>query len=453
MLTEKQIEEYRAKYNIQPDVTTSSPSRNRINALKGTSTSASDRIASLKESAPITHTTPVTLPPKKSILQKIGGEDSLAGKIGNFASEGIEDIVKTTAGLGVSGTNMLGATKALIKGKGYDSTKSRNIPLLGETKPFITGEESFGQGVGKMFSGGATIASLLPTGKLLQAGKKVIPAVKGVVTEAAEKVIPFVEKKISEQVVKKSIDKAKNALELSTEELAKVNKKNLQYLSQTGLRKVEQVGGFFKGKAFKMTKQVEDLANEFAPLLKSKDPSKNIANVIKEGENLDNISTQLVQANKKLMNLQTVKARLNDSIKGLKDSVYSMASKEQKRALSNQVVDDFLSYVKEGSNAGLNEARKAWRAANAGTSGTLSKANEVVHKALQDMIEETLPEAFAKTYKLNRTQMAKLFDVQEILQAKRMNELGKSTWQKVKGPLKNTAIGAASALGIKSIIQ
>jgi len=112
----------------------------------------------------------------KGFLEKIAGKGSLIDKIGSSLESGTEKAVKDIAGMGVSAYNIGKGIQAASKGESYDMSSSANLPVLGETKPFVTGQETFGQAVGKMASGGATVASVIEGGRTLGTD---INAIKG----------------------------------------------------------------------------------------------------------------------------------------------------------------------------------------------------------------------------------------------------------------------------------
>jgi hypothetical protein len=77
-----------------------------------------------------------------------------------------ENIIRPAAEVGVSLYNAGTATKGLLT-KNYeqaakDVSATRNLPILGATKPAVTGKETYGQGVKKVFGYGLDIGSSLP---------------------------------------------------------------------------------------------------------------------------------------------------------------------------------------------------------------------------------------------------------------------------------------------------
>jgi len=109
--------------------------------------------------------------------QQLDEEGNVSGISGDFISKlksGVgslgKSIAKPFAETGTSIYNVGSSIGKLAQGDlaGADAElqKSRNIPLLGETKPAMTGQESFGEGVKKMAGYGAEMASTIaPVGE------------------------------------------------------------------------------------------------------------------------------------------------------------------------------------------------------------------------------------------------------------------------------------------------
>ena len=242
---------------------------------------------------------------------------------------------------------------------------------------------------------------------------------------------------------------AEKALNLTTDELAKVDKRKLEFLSKEAMEQAKTTGLFKK--TYAMVDEVKKLANEFGHILTGKNPEENLALAEKEGLRLENEARSVVKNNNKMLNTAQFKNALKESINGIKDSVYRMASKDQKAALSEGAISDFMSYVKKGTLEGIDQAREAFRAANVGSDETLNKANDAIYKGVKKFIEDSLPEEERTVYREAKQAQAKLFDIREILRAKKAATIGKLT---PLGNVAKTAGGiAAGVLGGEAIYK
>lgn len=460
MLTPQQVEEYRKKYGIstpeqgsasssiiKPTSTINTPvgsSVTPINELERNITKPVTSIEELDAAAGITKKP--TIPTKKSFIEKVGGKDSIGGKIGNFLGEAIEQPINTVAGLGVTAYNTAGALKNVIQGKGYDTTKKRTLPILGETKPFITGKENFEEGVGKMFGGALDITSLLPSGKAASLAGKIVPGVKLAAKEVVKNVAPLVEK----TAIKYTAEKAKKALQMTADELAKINPKRLEYLSKDSLAEnAKVVGGILKKKQYDVSEKIKPLIDEFGHLLKSSNPTNNIGNVKKFMKDSYKTTLNLFEGNNPLINKKTAVTKLNNALKNDVNNVYGVDLPE----VSSKTINRFLTHLKEGTAKGWEQARNAWYADVMKVSDNkLSAANKTLHDAIKNVIKSTLPKEKATVYDALKQSVAKANDVKEILKAKVKAGIGEESIAKKVGSFaKKAAIVGASALGIKSI--
>ena len=233
-------------------------------------------------------------------------------------------------------------------------------------------------------------------------------------------------------------------LELNAKELLKVNKNKLKYLSKDAMETTKMVGGVIKDKAYGMTEEVKNLATEFKDILKGSNPEKNLKRAQAAGKDYWQKTVKLFEDNKSLINEKTLRAKLEKALHS--DTTTSYASKFEKKDVTKKAIDGFINKVKEGTNLGVEQARTVWRKEAAKTTGALSKANDVIHNAVKEVVKESLPKAEQEAYDLYKEKMAKLFDVREILRAKKAATAGKEalvkTGLKVGGAVAATAEGA-----------
>lgn len=276
---------------------------------------------------------------------------------------------------------------------------------------------------------GATIAKDAAVAGVEQGAKT---AVGKIVKEGAETVVKKGEEIAIKQVEKNMAKKAGNALKLNMQEMSKLDKRQLQYLKPKALAETEIKGkGILKKTSYQVTPEVQKLQKDFSHLLQGRTPHENIVNVVKEQNRLNALSNKIVEESNKIINKNTLVKELKDKvIKGipnLPESAYRLATPEQIQAMSERALNGFLALVKKGDLKGINEARKLWRSRLMKESGKLSAENEVLHKAVQTFIEESLPEGSKAIYTANKINMAKLFDVKEILRAKKAATVGGKT--------------------------
>ncbi len=220
---------------------------------------------------------------------------------------------------------------------------------------------------------------------------------------------------------------AATALSLSPQELGAVDKSKLSYLGTKGFDQFEQPlqGGILKPKSYAMTDEVKGLQDEFGDLLKSGDPQTNLQSAMSKMNELQSESKAAFEGANKSINQNTLFKGLQNSIKNMSDSVYEAMSKENQTAYTEKRIKDFLSYVKEGTLRGLDDALEAYRASNAKTSdASLSKANDAIYQAAKRYIIENLPAQNAERYAVANQKQARLFDVAEVLKGKIKSQVG-----------------------------
>lgn len=351
---------------------------------------------------------------------------SATGILGEAAGKNAKQIFGE--GLGVA-TDIIGA--------GSVGRAAKGVKAISTVKEGVKA----GAKVGATFGGVSGISEGMQANKDL---KGIIGSgVAGATTGAA---LGAITGGVAGKIASKKANKVYKPLDLSTEELAKVQKKRLKYLSKQGMEMTPTEGGVLKSKKYKMTEQVKELSKEFKNVLVGKNAEENLTLAQKAGKALDKTSDDVIAANNKIINEKTLRSQLKKAIEGIKgDTTFTTLSKTQKTNLRDSVIDDFMSYVKKGDLEGINNARKAWSGANRGADKTMSKANKVMHDALQDLIQKSLPEADRAVYQANKVKMAKLFDVREILRAKKAATIGKSAIKSVKKGI--GAVTSAAALG------
>ncbi len=236
-----------------------------------------------------------------------------------------------------------------------------------------------------------------------------------------------------------SIGKVGKELQLTAEELGKVNGKRLEILSKDALAEGKTVGGFLKQKAYDVADKVKPLYDEFKHVLTGEKPEENVQNIRNYQKQLYQKSLDLFKGNEKAVNKTTVTKTLKDAIKNDPDAIYGKDTKE----VSDKAVNKFLSYVKKGTNKGLEQARNKWYSSVKKVSDDkLSSANKTLHTAIKQVIKDSLPEESQKAYDAAKTTIAKANDVKEILKAKVKASIGKSTIQKI-APYAKGAAGLA----------
>ena len=271
---------------------------------------------------------------------------------------------------------------------------------------------------------GATKTAAMKTGEL---AAKATPTVISAV-EQGVKSIPSEVKSILPEA--KTL--GEKALSLTKDELSAVDKSKLKYLTDKGFDMAKTEGGLIKTKMYKMTDQVKKLASEFSHVLTSKKPEVNLQNVQKELSKLqkqsksafDGISKETGNLVNLPFNRSQITKNLKTALSNISDSVYESMSKENKNAFSDKRIADFLSYVKDGTLKGLDDGLEAFRAANAKSDATISKATDATYQAVKKYIIDNLPKEKATLYKEANQAQAKLFDVAEILKGKLQASIG-----------------------------
>ena len=155
----------------------------------------------------------------------------------------------------------------------------------------------------------------------------------------------------------------------------------------------------------------------------------------------------LFENNVKAINQNQVRKQLKDALNA--DKFTSYASEFEKKDVSQKLIDSFLNKVKTGTNKGLEEARVAWRAEMENAQGKLSEGKNTFHRAIKDVISDTLPTEKKALYNQYKEKMAKLYDIREILRAK--VEASTETLSLLEKGIKITGI-AGAAEGLKRII-
>ena len=261
-----------------------------------------------------------------------------------------------------------------------------------------------------------------------------------------DKVVNPVVKSIVKKVIPEGKNLAEKALSLGKKELESVDKSKLKYLTDKGFDMTKTEGGFIKEKMYKMTDQVKKLATEFGHVLTGKTPEENIKLVQTELGRLQQQSKTAFDGVNKIFNKDTLVTGIKKSISDMSDSVYEGYTKEAQASFSEKRISDFLSHVKEGTLKGLDDALESFRAANAKSDATLSKATDATYEAVKQHIIDNLPKERAAIYNAANQSQAKLFDVAEILKGKIQASVG--TLGKAGKALKyGAAVLATGAVG------
>lgn len=339
---------------------------------------------------------------------------NVADRIGNFLGEGVEDTVNTLAGLGVSGVNSVAALGALSQGKGYDMDKSRKVPGLGEVQPFLTGDETFGEGLGKVAIGGLEVAGAITGARELKdiktGVKGFVQAVKPEVKKAAEVVSNIAAKK-----AEKAATKATQAVEeylspvLSKAERTKTLLKATGTVDpKTGKVIVEQgatkPGVFTKGKVV-TDKFTKEMSKRVGNVVKMDDPTKDIIRLKNFVEEEGKIVAGAVKDNtgfvtRNVKQLKSDLAKLRES-KGIKLMLGKDKTKESAWDTVMDVFDKSLKgkkITREGLYEVFQEFNKLSNEAKVyeGADNVTKEALKAVRDALRAEIIQGLPDDIAR---------------------------------------------------------
>jgi len=253
------------------------------------------------------------------------------------------------------------------------------------------------------------------------------------------------------KIIKEVADTSKEAkaLQLTEEELKKINPKKLDWLTKDALSTGKTVGGIIKKKAYEMPQKLVELQNEFKSILKGS-PEEMRAGAEKLGKTFKDETLKLFDGNETAINEKTLVNKLEKAVADNTKTIYD--SEMQRAETVKKSIKSFTKYVEKGTNKGLEEARMKWYAESKNATGKLSDANKVIHDVLKTAIKDTLPEEEKAAYDIMKTRMAKLFDVQEILKAKIKASIGQSTLGKVIDKAKIPAGVLAAGEGARKLI-
>lgn len=412
-LTPEQLAQYRQKYNVgvTPTVTPGTPGQpSGVLTLE-------DRLASIDAVAKntvkpsnIVEQVKPSLPPKD--FTPLG--TSTAGAVTSGIAKGGYQVLKETMNLG----------EMALKEKAKQSIPF--YPAIDTLVKKTTGKDIRSYLPKKTYA--ETIQSAvekkkgLPEGSLLKPinakekiakGATELAAMFAPLPGAKTSAVGFAKKEAINLLEKKG---AKSALDLSAEELNRINGKKLEYLSKDKLKELAKISGSkLTGFKYNVGEKIKPLKEEFSHILTSSKPEENLNAVRKYMKDTYNSSLNLFKGKEKAMNEKTVKNKLQQAIKNDPNAVYGKDLKE----VSDKTINGFLKYVKKGTNKGLEEARNAWYQANKRVSDNkLSSANEAVHKAIKEMIKGTLTREEALAYDKAKQSIARINDVKEILKAK-----------------------------------
>jgi len=213
----------------------------------------------------------------------------------------------------------------------------------------------------------------------------------------------------------KNIPRENKALQLTMEELGKINGRKLDWLTKDSLSAGGTKGGIFTPKKYVMPEKIKQLTNEFIDILEGT-PEKIRLNAEILGKNFKDKTLNLFNGDEKLINKQTLIKTMEKAVANDTKAVYDTTM--QRSQVVKKSVKSFIDKVEVGTNKGLEEARLRWYSEAKNAQGKLSDANKVIHTVIKNTIKETLPKAKQEAYDLYKTKMAKLFDIQEIMKAK-----------------------------------
>lgn len=387
----------------------------------------------------------------------------------NFNPLGISKLGQVVSGIAKGGFETLkGAmdtSETLLK-QGAKQQLGQMIP--GGQKLFDVASQKVGQGLQKIgYQPNQSVASNIqstveqkkgvPQGTLLK-GSTPIEKVAKTATEVAGAFAPLGEGASAAEGVSKTIGTGKEllaynawkkALELSPEELAKVNGKKLDWLSKDVLSTGKTKGGLLKSKTYEMPQKMKDLGTEFKDILKGT-PEQIRLNAENTGKGLRQNILDLFSNNEKAINQNQFVSKLKKAVADDTNIVYDTV-KQQKETV-DKAVKSFSKYITRGTNKGLEEANTKWYSESKNASGKLSDANKVIQKVIKTTIKDTLPEEQKTAYDTLKTKMAKLYDIQEIMKAKVKASVGTSVLKNVANKLKIPAGTIATYEGAKKLI-
>ena len=272
--------------------------------------------------------------------------------------------------------------------------------------------------------------------------KNTAQKIGGYIEGVAEVVVP--EEKIlgGASKIAKSISEGKSikALALDTAELAKVNKNKLKFLSKEAMETTEMTKGIVKDKAYKMTEKVKELATEFKDVLKHSSVEKNLKSAQAAGKQYWHQTIDLLKQGEKVIPKKDFLSKIEKAVKD--NAVYS--TKTELKTLTKNATKAVMDKIKDAENitpAIVEKARAGWSAGIRKADARLSTANDAINTVLKDVVTEHLDDAGKKAYAAMKEKQAKLFDIREILRAK------KAATEGAKSLIKKTAIVGGSIAG------
>lgn len=246
----------------------------------------------------------------------------------------------------------------------------------------------------------------------------------------------------------RQLSTAKKILSLSPKELKKISGTGLEFLKEKSLRKLPIKGGGFKTAEYSMPQQIEKLSSEFKDIISS-NLEKTRKNAEKLISNYGKKTLNLFSDNNPSINLNKLKISLKNAIKKDTSTIYGSEFNE----IADKAIKVFTSKVKSETAKGLEDARLAWRFEKKKATGKLSNANEAIHKVLKNTIKELLPEEKRKLYDVYKQKQAKLFDIQDIIDAKKAAKIGTSKLKKA-GKVLGAGLGVYGIMeGAKKLLK
>lgn len=205
---------------------------------------------------------------------------NVADKIGHFLAEGTEQTVRNVVGMGVSVRNMGRDVKSLVTGDYTQKDRSANVPLLGKVDPFVTGNENFGQGVGKMVEGGLTVAGLVEGGRNLGSTVQGVKQFAGAAQKSALEIKSLIAKKAAARTTRKGVSQAEKITDIISPKLNKATRlESLKAGEQLSARELKQLGP-----------EAQDIANKLkTPGVKTSGKSVFTKTSYNPGEEIKNI--------------------------------------------------------------------------------------------------------------------------------------------------------------------
>jgi len=392
--------------------------------------------------APVAQTAQVDEPGWQTLLNKLGGDESLFGKIGKFQGETFEDSLKNIIGLGISARNTgrdikdLATAPRTEDGKVIQENRDQgaNIPLVGRVEPLFTGEETVKEALPKIIRGGVDVYGAVEgIGDLKQ-----VPGAIKQFSSAAQDVGGEVANLVKQQLKKRVSNKRVSAsLEAITPNTNAIPRGEYAQLVREGKINPKTK---FKEPAYILSDDEANLATNYKELISTGDPVKNTNNV------MNNLTTKYKEVKPLIAKVNApidrnkLTSNMIDEMSKVADN--NMIVSEDKIV---EMVQDYQKFLKEGDLAELFEKRNAFT--SDATYANMPTAKRQLDKAARAGIKKTLEESLPAEYKQLMSEMSDMYELADLLEYATKYEKGKNfiqLWAKAN-PVKAKALGWGTA--------